>query len=648
MTAPAYKPVLPRFEYVREWDDRFLALFPHRGDYLWADHPEPNKRPEWKTESTHLLTDRMIQKGEYLYGVRFGSTTKYVMADIDIRSAYHPTNDPLAIARLVEALEPLGLVEYVRTSSSYSGGLHLYFPFEEAVASWTIALVVKTLLERQGFKLRGGQLEIFPNPKPYSDLPINHNGHRLPAQQGSYLLNEDWQPVFTSQHAFVQNWQFAARRNQVSAREVERLAKLAQRKHYNKKIKVRGQKYLTDLNNDIEPGWTSSGQTQFLLGKIANRERVFHHALFGGRPLEGQALADRIVEVAQALPGYDEFCGHQHEIGKKAKEWARAAEQRYYPYGSDQNLLESPVDLTEARKLTWNEQQSQEARDRIKHAIADLLENNALPAQVTARRKALRGYGVGNVTLDKYRSLWHPKSLESSLDKEYHPVEVNLECSESLEPLSNGRYHPNTTNKLYPDPASALPVQEAGGIFNLAVGESEGFSTSESIEDSSHSVSESQPPATPETTLSGPALVRQVLNQIAAKSQQSKRDHSIDLPIPDEHYFAERNRQLELLGGFLPLALASGQKIASTELGAAAAAPMYELDSNGEDISTVSDSEIEDVGDVIAEIQVQFQRLGWTSVQVKVWIAEQFAGKSRWQLSDRELGLLLEKLRERP
>jgi hypothetical protein len=643
MIAPAYKPVLPRFEYVREWDDRFLALFPHRGDYLWAEHPEPKKRPEWKTESTHLLTDRMIQKGEYLYGVRFGSTTNYLLTDIDIRSVYHPNQDSLAIARIIEVLEPLGLVECLRVSSSDSDGLHLYFPFEEAVASWAIALVAKTLLESKGFKLRGGQLELFPNPKPYSDLPINHNGHRLPLQQGSYLLNKDWSPIFTSQYAFAQTWQFAARRNQVSAREVERLAKLAQRKNYGKKIKVRGQKYLSDLNNDIEPGWTSSGQTQFLLGKIANRERVFHHALFGGSPLEGQALADRIVEVAQALPGYAEFCGHQHEIGKKAKEWARSAEQRYYPYGSSQNLLDSSVDLTEARKLTWNEQQSQEARDRIKRAIADLLEKDALPAQPTARRKALRGYGIGNVTLDKYRSLWHPKSLELSLEREYHPVEVNLDSSERANPLLEKEYHPTNTNKLYHDPASAPPVQEVVGILNLAVGESEGFSTAGSIDNHSQSISEPQLPATSETALSGPAFVRQILNQIAARSQRSKRDCPIDLPIPDEHYFAERSRQLELLDTSPPLTSASDERSSSD--GLPAAASVREPNINGENLLTDPNFGVKDFGDVIAETQVQFQRLGWTLVQAKAWTAEQFGGRSRSQLMDAELSLMLEKLR---
>ncbi len=646
MIAPAYKPVLPRFEFVREWDDQFLALFPHRGDYLWAEHPEPKKRPEWKTENTHLLTDRMIQKGEYLYGVRFGSATKYLLIDIDIRSAYHPNRDLLAIARLVEALEPLGLVEYVGVSSSDSEGLHLYFPFEEVVLSWAIALVAKTLLESKGFKLRGGQLEIFPNPKGYSDLPINYNGHRLPAQQGSYLLNKDWAPVFTSQHAFVQSWQFAARRNQVSAREVERLAKLAQRKNYGKKIKTRGRKYLTDLNNDIEPGWTGSGQTQFLLGKIANRERVFHHALFGGSPLESQALADRIVEVAQALPGYAEFCGHQHEIGKKAKEWARSAEQRYYPYGSDQNLLESLEKPPEDRKPTWNEQQSQEARDRIKHAIGDLLENSALPAQATARRSALRGYRIGNATLDKYRSLWHPKSLESSPEKEYHPVEVDCDNSESLESLLDIQSHPKPTNKLYHFSASAPSVQEADEITILSVGECGGFSTGELVEADSHldSALEDRQATDSEDPLSGPAFVWQILNQLATKRQQSKRDRIIESSIPDEHYFAKRNKQFELLDTSPPLIPSADGYSSSDDLPNASVVPEHELNLNVEKFLTASPSEVEDVGDLIAEIQVQVHELAWSPIQAKAWVAEHFGGRSRWQLIDDELVLLLHQL----
>ena len=413
-----------------------------------------------------------------------------------------------------------------------------------------------------------------------------------------------------------------------------------------RKSKRGGEEYLTDLNNDIEPGWTGSGQTQFLLGKIANRERVFHHALFGGSPLESQALADRIVEVAQALPGYAEFCGHQHEIGKKAKEWARSAEQRYYPYGSDQNLLESLEKPPEDRKPTWNEQQSQEARDRIKHAIGDLLENRALPAQATARRRALRGYGIGNVTLDKYRSLWHPKNLESSLEKEYHPVEVDGDNSESLESLPDVQFHPKPTNKLYHLSASAPSVQKADGITISSAGGCGGVSTGELAEANSHldSASEDHQATDSEDSLSGPAFVWQILNQLATKRQQSKRDRMPESSIPDEHYFAKRNEQLELLDMSSLLISPADSCSSPDDLLNASVVPEHESNLNVEKFLTVSTSEVEDVGDLIAEIQVQVQRLAWSPIQAKAWVAEYFGGRSRWQLIDDELVLLLHQL----
>jgi hypothetical protein len=63
-----------------------------------------------------------------LYGVRFGPTTRYCVLDVDKGSAYHPTRDRFAWRRLIAALEVLGLVQAVVCTSSYSGGLHLYFP----------------------------------------------------------------------------------------------------------------------------------------------------------------------------------------------------------------------------------------------------------------------------------------------------------------------------------------------------------------------------------------------------------------------------------------------------------------------------------------------------------------------------------------
>jgi hypothetical protein len=105
---------------------------------------------------------------------------------VDKGSAYHPTRDRFACDDGIGALEVLGLVQAVVCTSSYSGGLHLYFPFDTAQKTWAIALAVSTLLENKGFKLAPGQLEVFPNCKAYvtSGEHSLYNGHRLPCKRG--------------------------------------------------------------------------------------------------------------------------------------------------------------------------------------------------------------------------------------------------------------------------------------------------------------------------------------------------------------------------------------------------------------------------------------------------------------------------------
>ncbi|MBW4474827.1 MAG: hypothetical protein KME45_31285 [Stenomitos rutilans HA7619-LM2] len=150
------------FPSVQESNDPFLALWTHRYDYLWSEHPQPDERPDWQTESRHPLSDRLLQQGAVLYGVRFSPTTRYCVLNVDKGSTYHPNRDRFAWRRLIGALEVLGLVQAVVCTSSYSGGLHLYFPFDTEQKTWAIALAVSTLLENSGFKLAPGQLEVFP------------------------------------------------------------------------------------------------------------------------------------------------------------------------------------------------------------------------------------------------------------------------------------------------------------------------------------------------------------------------------------------------------------------------------------------------------------------------------------------------------
>lgn len=401
----------PTFEYVVESDDAFLKLWPHRYDFIYATYPDPGDRPQWQTESRYPLSDRLIQQGAYLYGVRFGAQTQYCLLDIDADSTYHPHQDPLAISRIAEALEPLGLVSYVACTSSYSQGLHLYFPFEQPQNSWQLSAAITTLLENQGFKCQPGQLEVFPNCKLYvvGDTPNLFNAHRLPLQVGSYLLNAQLQPVSSSHERFVQQWRWCQQRNTINANIITQI--IQQKQRYRHRVSQRADKFLNDLNAEIAAGWTGKGQTNYLLGRITMRAYIFHHVVHGGSPLSGETLVEVIVSTAQSLPGYREWCGHQHEIRHRATEWARCIENsHYFPYGTQQGKYQAKQSSKEAPvvETAWNEQRSLTAQSKIQSAMLNLFNTDQLPKTTTARFKKLLEYGIGGGTLYKYKHLWHP------------------------------------------------------------------------------------------------------------------------------------------------------------------------------------------------------------------------------------------------
>ncbi len=479
----------PLFQSVQEWNDEFLQLFPHRYDYIWAEHPNPGAKVEWKTETRHPLSDRVIRQGSYLYGVRFGAETRYCLLDIDVGSAYHPKHDPFAISRMVAALEPLGLVSYLICTSSYSGGLHLYFPFPNAQSSWQLAISITTLLENAGFKLNPGQLEAFPNPRPYlvEGSPSLFNAHRLPLQSGSYLLNHEFQPIWSTQQVFAQQWQFALNRNDLDTKLLKQILKQAKRKFF--RISGKADKFVNDLNAEIELGWTGAGQTNRLLGRITMRSYIFHHVLSSGKPLQGATLIEDIVETARSLPGYQEWCQHQHEIEHRAEEWAKCIESsHYFHYGDPNGKFKAKSEELERaieQSPTWNQQRSELTRDRIRSAIADLLEAGLLPSSATTRFKALLGYKIGGGSLYSHRDLWHPNYLAENAENTMK-TDSQPDCAEGasgchsltiLFPSADGNQTPGNGSSDF----AAQDCGESGGNPLLEVGSNGSGFDSESV-----------------------------------------------------------------------------------------------------------------------------------------------------------------------
>ena len=521
-SASSKKRAVPPFIYVEEANNDFLTLWPHRYDYLYAPHPAPDTKPDWQTETRHPLSDRLITQGAYLFGVRPGPETTYALLDIDKGSPYHPQRDPLALTRINEALEPLGLVADLKLTSSASLGLHIYFPCSEALPSWQLGIAIVTLLENKGFKVIPGWLEVFPNRKPYAaDGSYSlFNGHRLPLQQGSYLLSDDLQPIASSQQAFVRQWHLAAAHNDISTAVLEQTIRQAKRKAY--RVTGKAKKFLNDLNAEIEPGWTGPGQSNHILGRIAMRSYIFGHILGAEAPLSGKALAEDIARVARALPGFQVYCGHQKDLDRRAKDYARSIERekRYYPYASGKALKvkEGP---------TENQRRAAEAREHVRQATIELCKQDAFPDGITPRFDLLCACHISGSTLYRNRDLWHPVFIS---DRQRRLIEVTPElqvreaaaCAEGAAAASKetsllGAIACNTpSDKNCSEPIS--PESEKKGLTACNTPSDKAFELSET----------EQRPIEPERTAPPEQLVLNIqwALQVAKANQQAKAEEN--------------------------------------------------------------------------------------------------------------------------
>jgi hypothetical protein len=671
-----------QFQYIQEWGDEFLSLFPHRYDYIWAEHPDPKGKVEWKTESRHPLSDRLIRQGAFLYGVRFGAETQYCLLDIDAGSIYHPKRDPFAVSRILAALEPLGLVSAIACTSSYSGGIHLYFPFEQPQKTWELSLALQAALENAGFKPSLGQLELFPNVRLFvtEGIPNLYAAHRLPMQAGSYILSDDWELTNSNQTTFIQQWRLAQRRNDISAKTLQQVLKAARRKRYS--LSGKADKFLNDLNADIEAGWSGSGQTNYILGRIAMRSYIFGHLLYGCEPLSGKALVNDIVQVAKSLPGYEEWCRHQREIEHRAEEWAQCVEaSHYFPFGQSKERPAEIIPATEEEALTWNQQRSQAARERIRQAIADLLNKGTLPTNATARFHALTSYGIGGGSLYRHRDLWHPAHLvenppdppnvlkDSSVDcargapTEGSPKSLLLE-NDGNSPTSNGCRDFSVINRSSID-GNSLSDKEPNVYTNSnsSIHLSEHQEQFEGIRYVQQILFEIQ-----ERSQTDRVAAKQAPNQSRQRNQEEARVAQIQRmqqywDSGDPILMAEAQQWAIANPGILNIPELSDQPqpeepdgLADLPVGRAllrqveyseciAIAPGELAPEAAEPINEES-FEVADLSDVLVQISVHRQRLGWTPVQVREALKHRFGKTSQALLTDSELMEWLNWLKE--
>lgn len=432
---------------------RLCEIFSYHWHTLTAENAIA---PEWKTNTKYPIRPRVLWQRwndpNILIGVRFGSTTSYAVIDIDCESLWHPANNPDGLALLLAALETIGIVRSVLVRSSHSGGLHLYLPLPYAVPTFGLAQALKQCLEAQGVTISPGQVETFPNVKAYA-IPgtyIEYNGHRLPLQpdSGACLLDADGNSHGSDLVQFFRQWDIAA-----DGQDLELLneAICVARRNGSRRKRHRiapVEEWRSDLQAEINEGWTGQGQTNHLLKTIACYGVVFEG-------LTGEPLAEFVQTTAINAPGYEEFCQHQHEITKRSIVWARAAEKYWWALGTDPKrsgtVFEGDSGESNVIPINKNQLKAEDAQRRIRGAMVRLEQERRLPAEVTGRVQALvKEAHTSPQTLYRYPNLWHPGYINPVEDRCVRPDRKGDtdDCdgetrkqSESLKTLQDGKLH---------------------------------------------------------------------------------------------------------------------------------------------------------------------------------------------------------------
>jgi hypothetical protein len=136
-----------------------------------------------------------------------------------------------------------------------------------------------------------------------------------------------------------QHWQFAQGRNSLDTKALERILKAARRRQF--RVTGKADKFLNDLNAEIEQGWTGPWTNQSVTRTHCHAFLYLWACPLYDKPLEGNALVHDIVTIARNLPGYHDWCQHQQEVEKRAQDWRLAIEQSHYFHYGTTNVPQS-------------------------------------------------------------------------------------------------------------------------------------------------------------------------------------------------------------------------------------------------------------------------------------------------------------------
>ena len=285
-------------------------------------------------------------------------TTPWVAIDIDeARSPYHPHRGRDAMDPLLERCRLMGLRSPLVFRSSFSQGIHIWFPLARPVETFRAAVTLSISFRATQFsygesgddfffegnsclRLENGLLEAFPNPK---DLSSGYKQIRLPFSGEGNGLYVDGFGVVDEPAALPALWADAAKSNSlIEARTIGAesfyslvgdpekgepeiiplnwiktnqsiSSSVSAVKSRNTSLlhQVVFPRSLAEAKTIISRGWTASGQTQSL--------QLAALMIAGSESGCPQQIAFCVRELLTKAPGFLIHCGHVDEIKSMAR-----------------------------------------------------------------------------------------------------------------------------------------------------------------------------------------------------------------------------------------------------------------------------------------------------------------------------------------
>jgi hypothetical protein len=443
-----------RLKPITEESARFLRNYfgmyknkPIRAEY--------SLRPNWRT-TVKIAPDELVEAWRdenELVGVRPEGETNQLVLDIDPGSTHHPhllagKENWESIEEIRAVLLRLG-IETKLFYSSERGGIHIRAFLPKMVNSLRLGAAVEYALRDAGYELKNGQLEVSPRIKAYSQAGETiklHQAFRLPMQRGGSYIGIGHE-VEERQDGLDQLVEvIKANIEEQDMTILEPAMEIAYGRLYVaneekfSQVYVRGNalEFKKSMELRMIRGFDDQGQTNELMKEALKYGYIFLH-------LSGQELVNWLIETMETMPGYKQYCRHQHEMHRKAAAWQRWIERsHYYPYGS-KNRSESKVKATAEGFNNGNEAKAASTQNKLKLVVKMVQklygtfqtakEAIAHIRKVAAEKFTNMGTKFGGSTLNKpeYREIW-AKLLERAARERSRTFAESQKISQKPDP----------------------------------------------------------------------------------------------------------------------------------------------------------------------------------------------------------------------